>query len=74
MQPLETESFWCITELQVRGDKISVLQVRRGKKDNFPYYSFKRLCCNPSLELSHRDGSDEGSQHMFSVRNKRNYL
>ena len=29
--------------------------------------------CDTSSELSHRDGSDEGSQHMVSVRNKKNY-
>ena len=23
------------------------------------------ICCDPSSELSRRDGSDEGSQHMF---------
>ena len=28
------------------------------------------LC--PSLEPSRRDGSNEGSQHMFSLRNKKN--
>ena len=27
-----------------------------------------------SLEPSHRDGSNEGSQHLFSLRNKKNYL
>ena len=27
-----------------------------------------------SLALSHRDGSNEGSQHMFLLRNKKNYL
>ena len=29
---------------------------------------------DPSLEFSHRDGSNEGSQCMFSLRNKRSYL
>ena len=28
----------------------------------------------PSLEASHRDGSNEGSQHMFSLRNKKTGL
>ena len=27
----------------------SVLEIRRGKRDNFPYYSFK-TCWNPSLK------------------------
>ena len=34
----------------------------------------KNIFCDPSLELSHGDGSHEGSQHMFSLRNKKNYL
>ena len=33
----------------------------------------KNLCCDPSSEPSRRDGSDEGSQHMVSMRNKKNY-
>ena len=32
------------------------------------------LCCDPSSEPSQRDGSDEGSQHMVSIRNKKKYL
>ena len=51
----------------------AVLHIRRGIRDNFPYYSFK-TCCDPSLEPSHRDGSNEGSQHIFLLRNKKNYL
>ena len=31
------------------------------------------ICCEPSSEPSQGDGSDEGSQHMVSVRNKTNY-
>ena len=41
--------------------------------DNFQYFSTKTYC-DPSLELSQRDGSNEGSQCMFSLRNKKNYL
>ena len=33
----------------------------------------KSICCDPSSEPSHRDGSDEGSQHRVSMRNKKNY-
>ena len=33
----------------------------------------KNICCDPSSEPSPRDGSDEGSQHMVSTRNKKNY-
>ena len=32
------------------------------------------ICCDPSLEPSHRDGSNEGPQHMFLLRNKKNCL
>ena len=31
------------------------------------------VCCYSSSELSRRDGSDEGSQHMVSMRNIKNY-
>ena len=31
------------------------------------------IYCAPSSEPSHRDGSDEGSQHMVSMENKKNY-
>ena len=31
----------------------------------------KNIFCDPSLELFRRDGSKEGSQHMFSLRNKK---
>ena len=31
----------------------------------------QNVFCDPSLKLSCRDGSDEGSQHMFSLRNKK---
>ena len=34
----------------------------------------KNICCDPSLEPSHRNGSNEGSQHMFLLRNLKNYL
>ena len=33
----------------------------------------KIICCDPSSELSHRDGSVEGSQHVLCRINK-NYL
>ena len=34
----------------------------------------KNIFCDPSLEPSPKDGSNEESQHMFSLRNKKNYL
>ena len=34
----------------------------------------KNINCDPPLEPSHGDGSNEVSQHMFLLRNKKNYL
>ena len=34
----------------------------------------KTIFCDPSLEPSHRDGSNEGSQDMFLLIDKKNYL
>ena len=54
-----------------------LLQMRRVNRDNYGiigHISIKNTFCDPSLEPSHRDGSNEGSQHMFSLRNKKNYL
>ena len=53
---------------------VTVLQIRRGNRDNLPYFSIKTLCSDPSLEPSQRDGSKGGSQHMFSLRHRENYL
>ena len=33
----------------------------------------KIMCCDPSSEPSRPDGSNEGSQHMISMRNTKNY-
>ena len=33
----------------------------------------KNICCDPSLELSHRDSSNEGSQLLFSLRKEDNF-
>ena len=33
--------------------------------DNFSYFSSKPYVVTPSSELCHRDGSDEGSQHVY---------
>ena len=46
---------------------LSELQTRRGNRYNlwiiFPN-PHKNICCDPSLEPSHRDGSNKWSQHM----------
>ena len=34
----------------------------------------KNICFDPSLDPPHQEGSNEGSQHMFLLRNKKNYL
>ena len=51
-----------------------MLQIRRGKSDNlritFHITPLKRVC-DPSLDTSRQDGSNEGSQHMFLVTNKK---
>ena len=55
----------------------SVLQIRRGNRDDLGIIFLilhKNIHCDPSLEPSCQDGSNEGSQHMFSLRNKKNYL
>ena len=49
------------------GFKMAELQIRGGIEDNSKIIflnSQRKLCCNPSLEPS-RDGSNDGSQHMF---------
>ena len=33
----------------------------------------RKIYCDPSSEPSQQDGSDEGSQHILSIRNKKNY-
>ena len=41
-------------------------------RNDFLLILHKDVCCDPSSEPS-RDGSDEGSQHMCLMRNKKNY-
>ena len=50
--------------------QIAVLQIRRGITDNLGFLH-KNIFCDPSLEPSRREGFNEGSQHMFSLRNKK---
>ena len=50
-------------------DKRAYLVVIR---DNFCKFWKKNIFCDPSSEPSRWDGSDEGSQHMVSLRNKKN--
>ena len=39
-----------------------------------PILKHFRVYCDPSLEPSHLHDSNEGSQHMFSLRNMKNHL
>ena len=46
----------------------SELQIRGGYEDNSKIISLfinENLCCDPSLELSRQDSSNDGSQHRF---------
>ena len=47
-------------------DKKEYLMINEG-------FLIETLCCDPSSEPSHWDGSDEGSQHMFLCRSSKNY-
>ena len=46
----------------------SELQIKGDIEDNLKFF-FKflneNICCDPSLEPSQRDGSNDGSQNMF---------
>ena len=42
-------------------------------RNNFCHFCTK-TCCDPSAEPSRRDGLDEGSQNMVSMRNRNNYF
>ena len=42
-------------------------------RDNFLLILHKNMFCDTSSQLSQRNGSDEGSQHMFLMTNKKNY-
>ena len=53
----------------------AVLQIRRGNRDNLGAILLHiNIFCDPSLEPSRQDGSNDGSQHTFSLRNKKNYV
>ena len=49
------------------------LEVRRGERDILEIIFLliqRKHICDPSLEPSRQDGSNEGSQHMYSWKNK----
>ena len=47
---------------------------KKGNRDNLEIILHENIHCDPSLEPSHRDGSNERSHCMFSLRNKKNYI
>ena len=52
----------------------TVLQIRKGNRDNLGIifiFLHKNIFCDSSLEPSHQDGSNEGSQLMFLLRNEK---
>ena len=52
-------------------------KLKRGNRDNlgiiFSFF-YEYILCDPSLELSRQDNSNEALQHIFSFRNKKNYF
>ena len=55
------------TELQIRGG------FKDNSKDNFLLFLNENMCCDHSLELSRRDGSNDGSQHKLHRSSMDNY-
>ena len=53
----------------------SELQIRGGIEDNsrIIFLINEKICCDPSLESSRRDGYNDRSQHMFKRGNMENY-
>ena len=52
------------------------LQIREGVEDNSTIiflFLKESICCDPSLEPSWQDGSNDGSQNMLLSRNMANY-
>ena len=52
------------------------LQLKGGIEDNNSKIIFlflnETICCDPSLEMSQGDGSNDGSQHKFQKSNREN--
>ena len=71
-------SQWELTLMAEKHEDVLLLelQIRVGIDDNSKIsflISQPNLCCDPSLEPSYIDGSNEGSQNMFLRRNVANY-
>ena len=55
---LELHNFCTDSELQIRGG------IKYNSKIIFLISQQKNICCDPSLELSRQDGSNDVSQHV----------
>ena len=56
-----------LPELQIRGG------IEEISKVLFFLFLNENICCDPSLEPSQQDGSNDGSQYMFLWKNMDNY-
>ena len=71
--------YWLFYDILITADLAnSELQIRRSNRDNLGIIGLipplKHIFYDPPSEPSRQDGSNDGSQHMFSLRNKKNYL
>ena len=66
---------WCGNLIHTWLLYISLEQVYSVQyRDNLAMFLHNNIFCDPPLELSCQDSPNKGSQHMFSLRNKKNYL
>ena len=68
-------SFFLMIEVLCGNGNLTSAQVRRGYRDDLGiivHIFHTNIFCDPSLEPSRRDGSNEGSQRMFLLRNRKN--
>ena len=47
---------------------------KMGEQGQFSKFLHKNIYCDPSLGVSWQEGSNEGSQHMFPMKNNEKYL
>ena len=63
--------------IKVVAERLVIRAIDGVFDDNLFLFLIETICCDPSSELSCRNSSDEGSQHMFICRineNIPNYL
>ena len=61
-----TETMVCLNRIRALDNKEYLMIVF--------LFLIETICCDPSSEPSRRDGSDEGSQHMFSSKINKKYI